>query len=270
VHGIFGAESALGKSGAAVDAFAVTDVRLLRYPASALPTALQESASLRRKMLGGIARNLHDATSDALDLLRDTEVIARLVQGDSDPDALIAASALMRKIERKIPECAEQNTPVLIAGEDGTGKTQIARLIHDASSRSSGQLIAVNCRDLNPGHAAELILGEDLGGSLTTGGHASGGIHLAHNGTLVLRGEDAAPPGVDVTDTPLVKTLLRRAGLPLLRAGALAGFAAVIVLCLAFSTTIAGRLANTAIWSLWEPVVFATRAPRTSLYSPSP
>ena len=393
--GIFGAESALGKSGAAVDAFAVTDVRLLRYPASALPTALQESASLRRKMLGGIARNLHDATSDALDLLRGTEVIARLVQGDSDPDALIAASALMRKVERKIAECAEQNTPVVIAGEDGTGKTQIARLIHDASARSSGQLIAVNCRELNPGHATELILGEDLGGSLPTGGHASGGIHLAHNGTLVLRGadaldpaaqqllaaylarsrnrspnaypdtriivtaraaetgsdthgvlapdlvscfndvikipplvkrpkdiiplaeeflkrqgpepplitedarqallslryqrrnvaelrevvelavriadgpeiraehifggvgEDAAPPGVDVTDTPLVKGLLRRTSMPLLRAGALVGFAAVIVLCLAFSTTVAGRLANTAIWSLWEPAVFA-------------
>ena len=393
--GIFGAESALGKSGAAVDAVAVTDVRLLRYPASALPTALKESASLRRKMLGGIARHLHNATSDALDLLRGTEVIARLVQGDNDPDALIAVSARMRKIERKIPECAEQHTPVLIAGEDGTGKTQVARLIHDASTRASGQLIAVNCRDLSPGDAAELILGEDLGGRLPSGGHASGGVHLAHNGTLVLRGadaldpstqqllaaylsnrgnhvqgaypdtriiatarsaqtqpgahgvmgpdllasfdevieipplvkrpkdiiplaedflrrqgpdppliaedarqallslryqrrnvaelrevlelavriadgpeiraehifggvgEDAAPPGVDVTDTALVKSLLRRTGVPLLRAGALASFAIVIVLCLAFSTTVAGRLANTAIWSLWEPLVFA-------------
>ncbi|MEJ2582258.1 MAG: FHA domain-containing protein, partial [Acidobacteriota bacterium] len=34
--GIFGAESALGREGAAIGAVAVTDVRLLRYPASAL------------------------------------------------------------------------------------------------------------------------------------------------------------------------------------------------------------------------------------------
>jgi len=102
--GIFGAESVLGKEGAAVDAVAVTDVRLLRYPASALPTALQESASLRRKLLGGIARHLHHATSDALDLLRGTGVIARLVQGDSDPDTFIAASAGMRKVERTIDD----------------------------------------------------------------------------------------------------------------------------------------------------------------------
>ena len=58
---IFGAESVLAKEGAAVDAVAVGDVRLLRYPAKALPRALQESSSLRRKMLGGIARSLHDA-----------------------------------------------------------------------------------------------------------------------------------------------------------------------------------------------------------------
>ncbi len=392
--GIFGAESVLGKEGAAVDAVAVTDVRLLRYPASALPTALKESASLRRKLLGGIARHLHHATSDALDLLRGTGVIARLVQGDSDPDTFIAASAGMRKVERTIERCAERQTPVLLIGEDGTGKTLVARLIHNASTRTSGQLIAVNCRDLTPGHAAELILGEDLGGRLPTSGHTSGGIHLAHNGTLILRGadtlepsvqqmlaayleansdrrpgtypdtriimtarsieangeaagglapvlancfeetikmpplakrpkdiiplaeeflcrqgpdppaitedarqallslryrrrnvaelrevlelavriadgpeiraehifggvgEDVAPPGIDITDTPLVRRLLRRTGVPLARAAALAGFAAVIALCLGYSSTVAGRAANTAIWSLWEPIVF--------------
>ncbi len=50
--GIFGAESVLAKEGAAIDAVAVTDVRLLRYPASALPSALQESASLAQETPG--------------------------------------------------------------------------------------------------------------------------------------------------------------------------------------------------------------------------
>ena len=43
--GIFGAESVFAKEGAAVDSIAVTDVRLLRYPAASLPSALQESES---------------------------------------------------------------------------------------------------------------------------------------------------------------------------------------------------------------------------------
>ncbi len=392
--GIFGAESVLGKEGAAIDAVAVTDVRLLRYPASALPTALQESASLRRKLLGGIARHLHKTTSDALDLMHGAQVMARLVQGDNDPNELIAASPRMKAIKKKVGELAVTDDPVLLLGEDGTGKTLIARLIHDGSSRSQGPLIAVNCRDLAPGHAAELILGEDLGGRLPTGERASGGIHLAHGGTIVLRGADslepaaqhlisahlrgdgrrgpraypdtrfiitareAAPndtkgaltrdlaecfdqtieipplakrlkdilpmaeefvrrpgtsptvitegarhallslkyqrrnvaelrevldlavrvadggeiraehifggvgddvvvPGMDITETPLMRRVLREASLPVLRIATLAGFMAVIVVCLGAASSMLGRTANTAIWSLWEPTVFA-------------
>jgi CRP-like cAMP-binding protein/polyferredoxin len=390
--GIFGAESVLGKAGAAIDAVAVTDVRLLRYPASALPSALQESASLRRKLLGGIARQIHKTTSDALDLMHGAEVMARLVQGDNDPDELIAASPRMKAIKKKVAQCGDSDDPILVLGEDGTGKTLIARLIHDGSARSKGPLIAVNCRELTPGHAAELILGEDLGGRLPAGERASGGIHLAHGGTIVLRGadnlepaaqhlisahlrgrsnqkaypdtrfivtarkaakggenqgltkdltdcfeevieipplgkrlkdilplaeeflqrrgpnspvitegarhallslpyqrrnvaelreiidlamrvaeggeiraehifggvgDDAVVPGMDITGTPLMRRLLHKLSLPALRVATLAGFAAVIVLCLASASSLLGRTANTAIWSLWEPAVFA-------------
>jgi CRP-like cAMP-binding protein/polyferredoxin len=392
--GIFGAESVLGKEGAAVDAVAVTDVRLLKYPASELPTALRDSASLRRKLLGGFARHLHKTTSDALDLMHGAEVMARLVQGDSDPDELVAASPRMKAIKKKVAELAETDDPVLVLGEDGTGKTLIARLIHGGSARSQGPLIAVNCRELAPGHAAELILGEDLGGRVATGERSSGGIHLAHGGTIVLRGadalepaaqhlicahmksgdrrkpgaypdtrfiitaheapkrevatgltqdltdcidsvieipplgkrlkdilplaeehikrqgpeppvitegarhallslryqrrnvaelrevldlavrvaegneiraehifggvgDDAVVPGMDITETPLMRRLLHRFSLPALRVATVAGFAAVIVLCLAAASSFVGRVANTAIWSLWEPVVFA-------------
>jgi polyferredoxin len=393
--GIFGAESVLSKEGAAVDSVAVTDVRLLRYPATSLPTALQESASLRKKMLGGIARNVHKATADALDSLKEREVIARLVQGDNDPDTFVAVSARSKSIQKRINKAAESNDPVLILGEDGTGKTLAARLIHDRSERKNGPLIAVNCRDLTPGNAAELILGEDLGGSLPTADHSSGGVHLANGGTLVLRGvdqllpsvqqllgsflqrkkaqgagfypdarvvmtareaapptsgrgglaaaidenceevielptlakrpkdimplaeeflqrhgpnppeitedarqallslqyqrrniaelrevmelavriadgpeiraehifggvgDDTIPPGVDITGTPVMRRLLTRAGLPVLRGLTLTGFGAVIVLCLAFPATQAGAVANSVIWSVWEPAVFA-------------
>jgi transcriptional regulator with AAA-type ATPase domain len=391
--GIFGAESVLGKEGAAVDAVAVTDVRLLKYPASELPTALKESASLRRKLLGGFARHLHKTTSDALDLMHGAEVMARLVQGDNDPDELVAASPRMKAIKKKVASFSESDEPALILGEDGTGKTLIARLIHDGSSRSPGPLIAVNCRELTPGHAAELILGEDLGGRLPAGERASGGIHLAHGGTIVLRGADdlepaaqhlisahlrgeerrkpnAYPvtrfiitareassgegkagltndltecfdgaieipplgkrlkdilplaeeymkrqgpdppvinegarhallslkyqrrnvaelreildlavrvaegdeiraehifggvgeedlvPGMDLTETPLLKRVLAKVTLPALRVATLVGFAAVIVMCLVSAASVFGRTANTAIWSLWEPVVF--------------
>jgi transcriptional regulator with AAA-type ATPase domain len=147
-------------------------------------------------MLRGIARHLHDAAADVLDLLHGTEVMARLVQGDSDPDEMIAVSARMRSVVKKIDSCAGKNTPVLVLGENGTGKALISRLIHDGSSRASSPVIAVNCAELAPEHAAELILGKDLGGRLPSDSHGSGGIHLAHGGTLVLRSADTLDPVV--------------------------------------------------------------------------
>jgi len=70
-------------------------------------------------------------------------------------------------------------------------------------------------------------------------------------------GDDTVPPGVDITGTPLIKRLLRPSGVPLLRAVTLVSFLAVIVLCIGFPASQAGNVANSVIWSVWEPAVFA-------------
>ena len=54
-----------------------------------------------------------------------------------------------------------------------------------------------------------------------------------------------------------MRRVLQKMSLPVLRVTTLVGFVAVIVLCLASASSVAGRAANTAIWSLWEPAVFA-------------
>jgi transcriptional regulator with AAA-type ATPase domain len=184
----FGAEAALAGQASTVDATALDEVRVLRYPAGSLPTALEASASLRRKLLQGIAHQYRKATSDVLGLLRSTDVMARLTQGDDEPTELVAASSRMRNVIKRLDLAAARREPVLLVGAAGTGRTLAARRVHHGSGYAEGPLIAVGCAKLAPGRATALILGrEDPEGG---DGHP-GGVDLARGGTLLLRDVDA-------------------------------------------------------------------------------
>lgn len=68
---------------------------------------------------------------------------------------------------------------------------------------------------------------------------------------------DEEPTGLALGRPPLIMRFLDGGGLTLVRGVTLVSFLAVIVLCITAGTTAAGRLANSFIWSVWEPVVFA-------------
>jgi two-component system, NtrC family, response regulator GlrR len=71
---------------------------------------------------------------------------------------LVAASTSMREIFANVAQLAKSEGPVLFVGEAGTGKTALARVMHDASSRSGAPFVVLDCAAL-PGllEAAELI-----------------------------------------------------------------------------------------------------------------
>ncbi len=50
----------------------------------------------------------------------------------------------MSRVMQQVEKFADRDSPVLIAGETGTGKEQVARILH-AQSQRPGQLITVNC-----------------------------------------------------------------------------------------------------------------------------
>ena len=51
----------------------------------------------------------------------------------------------MRKVVSMAKKVASRRIPVLIEGESGTGKELFSRAIHNASNRSAGPFVAVNC-----------------------------------------------------------------------------------------------------------------------------
>jgi two-component system, NtrC family, response regulator PilR len=58
---------------------------------------------------------------------------------------LVGGSAAMAGVKERVLRVAGSMAPVMVLGESGTGKELVARAIHDASHRSAGPFVAVNC-----------------------------------------------------------------------------------------------------------------------------
>jgi two-component system, NtrC family, response regulator len=85
-----------------------------------------------------------------------------------------------------VRKVATTNVPVLLTGESGTGKTIVARSIHDLSLRSEKPLVTKNCATLQK----DLVRGELFGhrkGAFTGADQSREGLlSFANKGTLFL------------------------------------------------------------------------------------
>lgn len=63
----------------------------------------------------------------------------------STADSMIGQCEIMLKLKKQIRRVAPLDTTILIGGESGTGKELVAQSIHQLSSRSSKEMISVNC-----------------------------------------------------------------------------------------------------------------------------
>lgn len=90
------------------------------------------------------------------------------------------------KVLSEIQATANTNMSVYLAGETGTGKDVLARLIHVLSDRKDKPFVAINCGALNDSLAESEFFGHVKGAY--TGAHRDrpGALLQAHGGTLFL------------------------------------------------------------------------------------
>jgi len=67
-----------------------------------------------------------------------------------ESENLVGKSDAMRKIFSRLLRLQEHAFPVLLTGETGTGKTTVARVLHEQSHCANGPLVTVNCGAIPP------------------------------------------------------------------------------------------------------------------------
>jgi DNA-binding NtrC family response regulator len=108
-------------------------------------------------------------------------------------ERLVGTSAAARRLEATIARAATVDSTVLIAGETGCGKEEIARAIHALGPRSASPFVAVNCGAM----AASLIESQLFGhekGSFTGAHGSSHGVFRAAEGGVVFLDEIGEMP----------------------------------------------------------------------------
>src|SRR5207244_7481197 len=99
---------------------------------------------------------------------------------------ILSKNPHMHAVFELINNVAHTNTTVLIEGETGTGKEQVARAIHQASGHRTGPLIAVNCAALPETLLESELFGHEKGAFTSAVGQRHGRFEMANGGTIFL------------------------------------------------------------------------------------
>jgi two-component system response regulator AtoC len=99
---------------------------------------------------------------------------------------VLSKNPVMHGVFELIKNVAHTNTTVLIEGETGTGKEQVARAIHMASHNRQGPFIPVNCAALPEMLLESELFGHEKGAFTSAVGQRIGRFELANGGTIFL------------------------------------------------------------------------------------
>jgi len=105
-------------------------------------------------------------------------------QSAAEEPHLIGRSKAVKKLHSRIKEVAQDDGSVLIQGETGTEKRDVAALVHQGSNRSEGPFLIVNAKTVNLGRVVGQPRKRDpirleLAQNSTLFGHAKGALSFA-------------------------------------------------------------------------------------------
>ena len=119
-------------------------------------------------------------------LLRDNRGLRQAMGSPLPTASFIGKSGAIRSLLEQVERFASLDTNVLITGESGTGKTTLARMIHQAGPRAKEPFIAVSCAALPRDLVEAELFGHERGAFTGAVTSRPGRAEMADGGTLFL------------------------------------------------------------------------------------
>jgi len=137
------------------------------------PILLDELKVMLKRVLG--TRRLKKEVEE----LREKELENHIFHG------VVGKSPQMKEIFKEVEKIAGKGLSVLITGETGVGKEEIAKLVHLLSKRK-GEFIVVNCASIPDNLLESELFGYEKGAFTGAVQQKAGKFEVAHGGTIVL------------------------------------------------------------------------------------
>lgn len=108
----------------------------------------------------------------------------------------VAADPASLRVLEVAEKLAETATTLLITGESGTGKDQLARWIHERGSRHDAPFLKIDCASLPSELVESELFGHERGAFTGAVARKAGRFEMAQGGTIVLDEVAALAPGM--------------------------------------------------------------------------
>jgi DNA-binding NtrC family response regulator len=138
-------------------------------------------------------------------LVRENMELRAILMEKYDFSRIIGRSESMKKVFVLLDKAIPVNSSILITGETGTGKEQVAKTIHYNSPRKDRRFVAVNCGAIPENLLESQLFGHKKGAFTSADRDQRGVVEEAEGGTLFLDEIGEMPIGLQVKILKLIQ-----------------------------------------------------------------
>ena len=131
-------------------------------------------------------RAIVEKSAEHVKLARSNRELRRQLDERFGYEGVVGSGPKMQQVLRMLKAYAPTTAPVLIFGENGTGKELAAKALHTNGPRKNKSFVTMNCAALNENLLDDEMFGHEDGAFTGAKGARKGRFEHAHGGTLFL------------------------------------------------------------------------------------